>query len=81
MSVLWMTVATAFVLVVLALIVYGLLRLFGPHVDQFRDPRDGKRRWESPHLEARDEYERTHDTGSPHLESWADYRRTHDTPA
>ena len=32
---------------------------------------------ESPHLESRDEYELTHDTGSPHLESRSEYERTH----
>ena len=63
MSALWIIVATAFVLVVLALVAYGLFELspFTHHLDQFRDPRTGKRRWESPHLETRDEFERTHD--------------------
>jgi hypothetical protein len=46
--------------------------------DQFRDlRRSHKRHRESPHLESRDEYELTHDTGSPHLESRCEYERTH----
>jgi hypothetical protein len=51
------------------------------HEDQFRDPRSLERRWQSPHLESRDEYELTHDTGSPHLESRCEYeqRREHAT--
>lgn len=63
MSTLWTIVATAFVLVVLAVVVYGLFELspFARHRDQFRDPRTGRRRWASPHLETRDEFERTHD--------------------
>jgi hypothetical protein len=59
----------------------GLARPLGRHEDQFRDPRRHKQRWESPHLESRDEYERTHDTGSPHLESRCEYERTHVPPA
>jgi hypothetical protein len=72
MSVLWMTLTTVFVLVVLAFVVYALSRPFGHH-DEFRDSQTGKRSGESPHLESRDEYERTHDTGSPHLESRDEY--------
>ena len=55
----------------------GLARPLGRHEDQFRDPRSHKQRRVSPHLESRDEYERTHDTGSPHLESRCEYERTH----
>ncbi len=55
----------------------GLARPLGRHKDQFRDPRRPKRRRENPHLESRDEYELTHDTGSPHLESRCEYERTH----
>ncbi len=47
------------------------------HEDQLRDPRSRERRWESPHLESRDEYELTHDTGSPHLESRCEYEQRH----
>jgi hypothetical protein len=81
MAVLWAVMVTAFVLLVLLFVAYALSRPFGRHDDQFRDQLNGKRRWESPHLESRDEYERTHDTGSPHLESWADCKRTHDVLA
>ena len=77
MSVLWMLVTAAFVLLVLAFVVYGLARPIGRHEDQFRDPRSDKGRLESPHLESRDEYEVTHDTGTPHLESRSEYERTH----
>ena len=45
--------------------------------DRFRDPSRPERRWESPHLESRDEYELTHDTGSPHLESRCEYEQRH----
>lgn len=62
MTILWIIVAFAFVLVVLALLAYGLFELtpLARHPDQFRDSRTDRRRWESPHLETRDEYERTH---------------------
>ena len=77
MSVLWMLVTVAIVLLVLAFVVYGLGRAPGRHEDQFRDPGSDKRRWEGPHLESRDEYELTHDTRTPHLESRCEYERTH----
>jgi len=62
MNALWITLATAFVLAVLVVIAFGLFELtpLAHHSDQFRDPRTGKRRGESPHLETRDEYERAH---------------------
>jgi hypothetical protein len=46
-------VVLAFVVAVLAVIVFALFELspFAHHGDQFRDPRTGRRRWESPHLE------------------------------
>jgi hypothetical protein len=72
MGVVWMLVIAALVLLVLA-----VLASLGRHEDQFRDPRSHERRWESPHLESRDEYELTHDTGTPHLESRSEYERTH----
>ena len=83
MSALWTIVAVAFVLVVLAILAYGLFELspFGRHLDQFRNPRTGRRRWESPHLETRDEFERTHDGASPHLETRDEFERTHHRPA
>ena len=77
MSVLWMLVTAAFVLLVLAFVVYRLARPIGRLEDQFRDPRSDKGSWESPHLESRDEYELMHDTGTPHLESRSEYERTH----
>jgi hypothetical protein len=63
MSILWIVVAFVFVFGVLAVVAYGLFELspFARHVEPFRDPRTGRRRWESPHLETRDEFERTHD--------------------
>jgi hypothetical protein len=74
MSVLWMLVIAALVLLVLAFVVS-----LGHHEDPIRDPRSHERRWESPHLESRGECELTHDTGSPHLESRSEYERTHAT--
>jgi hypothetical protein len=64
MSTLWIIVTLVFVLAVLGVVAYALYELspFARHAEQFRDPRTGRRRWESPHLETRDEYERTHDT-------------------
>jgi hypothetical protein len=47
----------------------------GRHEGQLRGTRSHKWRWESPHLESRDEYELTHDTGTPHLESRCEYER------
>ena len=65
----WTIVATAFVLGVLVLLGYDLfVAPFRRHRDEFRDTRTHRKRGESPHLEMRDEYERTHETGSPHLE-------------
>jgi hypothetical protein len=78
MSALGTAVAMAFVLVVLAVVAYGLFELspFARHVDQLRDPRTGRRRWESPHLETRDEFERAHDGESPHLETRDEFEPT-----
>jgi hypothetical protein len=83
MSTLWIIVVMTFVLVVLGLVAYGLFELspFARHLDQFRDPRTGRRRWESPHLETRDEFERTHGVESPHLETRDEFARTHDVLA
>jgi hypothetical protein len=63
MSTLWIIVSFAFVFGVLAVVAYALFELspFARHVEQFRDPRTGRRHWESPHLETRAEYERTHE--------------------
>ena len=73
MSVSWMLVTRSLGLLVLA----SVAKPVGRHVDQFRDPRNHERRWEAPHLESRDEYELTHDTGSPHLESRCEYEKAH----
>lgn len=43
--------------------------------NQLRGPRSHEWRWDSPHLESRDEYELKHDTGTPHLESRCEYER------
>lgn len=52
------------------------------HSEQFRDSQTERRLAESPHLESRDEYELSHDTGTPHLESRAEYEHPHArTPA
>jgi hypothetical protein len=62
MDALWIILATAFVIAALVWVAYGLFELspFAHHPDQLRDARTKKRRGESPHLETRDEFERTH---------------------
>lgn len=48
---------------ILAVVLFGLYELtpFAHGTNPYRDPRTGKRRWESPHLETWDEFEqRTH---------------------
>jgi hypothetical protein len=59
MSTLWIVVTFAFVFGVLAVVAYALFELtpFARHTERFRDPGTGARRWESPHLETRDEFE------------------------
>jgi len=63
-----MTIAVVVVMVVvlsvLAVVGYALFELtpFARHSDYYRDPLTGQRRFESPHLETRDEFElRTHE--------------------
>ena len=58
----WTVIATVFVLAVLAFVAYGVFEVtpWGRHADRLRDPTTGSKRGESPHLETRDEYERTH---------------------
>jgi len=53
MNTLFTVVAFGFVFLVLALFAYALFEMspFAHHVDRFRDPRTGKRRGESPHLD------------------------------
>jgi hypothetical protein len=43
----------AFVIAVLAVVAYALFEVspFAHHKESFRDPRTGKRRWESPRLD------------------------------
>jgi len=71
MSVFRMLVTADLVLLVPAFVARPLER----RKQRFRDPNSHERRWESPHLESRDEYELTHDTGTPHLESRCEYER------
>jgi Na+-transporting methylmalonyl-CoA/oxaloacetate decarboxylase gamma subunit len=53
MNTLFTVVVLAFVLAVLTLVAYALYEVspFARHAERFRDPRTGKRRWESPHLD------------------------------
>jgi hypothetical protein len=53
MATLLTIVTLLFVLAVAAVVVYALFEMspFARHADQFRDPRTGKRRGSSPHLE------------------------------
>jgi flagellar basal body-associated protein FliL len=57
MGALWIVIATAFVLLTLGVVVYGVFALFGHHSEQFRDGATGRRLGASPHLETRDEFE------------------------
>jgi len=62
MPVFWAIIATVFVLGVLAWLAFGMFELtpFARRSNALRDPRTGKPRGHSPHLETRDDYERTH---------------------
>ena len=53
MNTLFTFVVLAFVIAVLGVVAYSLFELspFAHHADQFRDPRTGKRKWQSPHLD------------------------------
>lgn len=73
----WTVLATAFVLGALVVVFYGLIAVFTHHPDRFRDPLTGKPLGESPHLEMRDEFEATHETGSPHLEGRNEFEHPH----
>lgn len=59
MTALWIVLATAFVLLVLAFVLYGLFEMspFAHHGEELRDTRNGRRSGESPHLQTRDEFE------------------------
>jgi len=53
MSVMFTVVVMAFVVAVLAIVVFGLFEVtpFAHHAESYRDPRTGKRRCDSPHLD------------------------------
>jgi hypothetical protein len=53
MNILLTAIVFVFVLGVLAVVAYALFEVspFAHHLNEFRDPRTGKRRWESPHLD------------------------------
>jgi hypothetical protein len=53
MGTLFAVIVLAFVVLVLAIIGFGLYELtpFARHSDTFRDPRTGRRRWDAPHLD------------------------------
>jgi len=59
MTILWIIVVYGFVLAGLAVVVYAVFEMtpYARHVDGYRASRTGRRRWESPHLETRDEFE------------------------
>jgi hypothetical protein len=52
MGTLFTVIVVLFVVLVLALVAYSVFEItpFARHADHLRDPRTGKRRWESPHL-------------------------------
>jgi hypothetical protein len=53
MNTLFTFLVLGFVLAVLGVVAYALFELspFAHHADQFRDPRTGTRKWQSPHLD------------------------------
>jgi hypothetical protein len=53
MEALFIAIAVAFVVLVLAVVVFALFELtpFARKTNEFRDPRTGKRLGESPHLD------------------------------
>lgn len=53
MNILFTVIVFAFVFAVLVIVAYAFFEVspFAHHVDQFRDPRTGKRRGESPRLD------------------------------
>jgi Tfp pilus assembly protein PilE len=53
MNTLFTIVVFVFVLAVLAVVAYAAFEVspFAHHAEQFRDPRTGRRRWQSPHLD------------------------------
>jgi len=71
MSVIRVLVSTALVLLVPA----PAARPSPRRETQLRRLRGHEWHWDSPHLESRDEYELTHDTGTPHLESRCEYEQ------
>ena len=61
MNTLFTFVVLAFVLAVLGVVAYSLFELspFAHHADQFRDPRTGKRKWQSLWSEVAEQTTRT----------------------
>jgi hypothetical protein len=53
MGMLWVIVVFAFVIAVLAVVLFALFEStpYAHSTDPFRDPATGKRRWDSPHLD------------------------------
>jgi hypothetical protein len=53
MAIMFSIIVIAFVALVLGLVGYALFELtpLANHADHYRDPRTGRRRWESPHLD------------------------------
>jgi archaellin len=53
MDTFFILVAFVFVFAVLAVVAYALFEVspFAQHKESFRDPRTGKRRWQSPRLD------------------------------
>ncbi|HEX9142375.1 MAG TPA: hypothetical protein VF833_09095 [Gaiellaceae bacterium] len=53
MNTLFTVIVLAFVVAVLGVVAGALFELspFAHHADQFRDPRTGERKWQSPHLD------------------------------
>jgi hypothetical protein len=47
------------VFAIVAVVFFGLYEMtpFAHHTNPYREPRSGKRLWESPHLETRDEFD------------------------
>ena len=53
MEALFAVIVFAFVLLVLGFVVFAIFEMtpLARHSNSFRDPRTGKRRWQSPHLD------------------------------
>jgi hypothetical protein len=53
MDTVFAVIVLAFVLLVLALVAFSIFEMtpLARHSNSFRDPRTGRRRWQSPHLD------------------------------